>query len=105
MTTQPDNNSGDLAAVNGICNSLSVRQCIESQTHPDLKRRRGIDFAAIDGAIAAAERLVAAHGPDVPLPFGGAYRGATPAGLLIHVKGIAELAAPYRPAKAEARRA
>ena len=83
----------DLSVVNNVCNSMSIHLCIESQEHPDPKRRRAIDFAAIDAAVAAAERMVKTLGPDTLVP---GSRGNTAKGLLIHVQGVAALAAPYR---------
>jgi hypothetical protein len=84
----------DLAAVNNLTRSWSIQDCIASQAHRNPDRRRDIDFGAIDRGLAAAERLVAVHGPDTILP--GTWR-ETAAGLLIKIRDIAASAAPYRP--------
>lgn len=94
MTQTPDK----AAALSGLCavnNALSfgTQVVIESMSNRDPKQRRVPDFALLDRATAAAEALVAAFGPDTPVP--GA--GDTAAWLLASVRGVAERAAPYRP--------
>lgn len=100
MKTQPETPSAlaDLWLINGAL-AFSTQQCIESMTNPDPKQRRGVDFQCIDGALAAAEKLVAELGPDVIVPAAGPFRGSSAAHLLICVRNVAASAAPYRPAK------
>lgn len=98
MTTKPEKAVLDGAELSAINNALapSMVFCIESMGQPHPRNRRGVDFKCIDGALAAAERLIEALGPDTPVP---GRQGDTPSGLLAYVQGVAELAAPYRPAK------
>lgn len=96
MTSQPDLSGPDLATINAAL-SFAIQCCIESMGNPDPKLRRGVDFDLLDRATEAADRLVATHGPDAPLPMGGALAGATARGLVEQVRYVVEAAAPYRP--------
>jgi hypothetical protein len=66
---------------------------------PDPKRRRGVDFALLDRALAATERMVEELGPDAPVP---GRPHDSPAGLRQHVREVLASAEVYRP---KARRA
>lgn len=99
--TQPDKQAAlsGLAIINA-CLSGTMQQIISVQRYgAKALDKRQIDFGCIDRAVAAAEALVAAVGPDTAVPAGGSFSGATAAGLLTAVRDIAVQAAPFRPAK------
>jgi hypothetical protein len=88
-----------MATIHAVITAPSMSACIASMEHPDPNMRRVPDFAAIEAAIKAAERLVETLGPDTVVP--GSH-GRTARGLLIEVQDVAAAAEPYRP---KARRA
>ena len=93
-----ETNPADLATINAAL-SHSVQVAIESMAHPDPKFRRGVDFALLDRAAAAVERLAGTIGPDTAVP---GRPWDTPAGLRAALRDVLANAEPYRP---KARRA